>query len=69
MQNLKNITQTKVKLNYTLKNNGIQIQFIMRKNKYNDLTYTLNINKKTHFLLYCKRLYRGSLRNIWIYRE
>lgn len=49
MQNLKNITQTKVKLNYTLKNNGIQIQFIMRKNKYNDLTYTLNINKKRIF--------------------
>lgn len=49
MQNLKNITQTKIKLNYTLKNNGIQIQFIMRKNKYNDLTYTLNINKKRIF--------------------
>ena len=49
MQNLKNITQTTVKLNYTISNNGIQIQFIMRKNKYNDLTYTLNINKKRIF--------------------
>lgn len=46
MQNLKNITQTKIKLNYTIKNNGIQIQFIMRKNKYNDLTYILYINEK-----------------------
>lgn len=49
MQNLKNITQTEIKLNYTISNNGIQIQFIMRKNKYNDLTYTLNINKKRIF--------------------
>lgn len=49
MQNLKNITQTKIKLNYTIKNNGIQIQFIMHKNKYNDLTYALNINKKRIF--------------------
>lgn len=49
MQNLKNIIQTKIKLNYTIKNNGIQIQFTMRKNKYNDLTYTLNINKKRIF--------------------
>ena len=46
MQNLKNITQTKIKLNYTIKNNGIQIQFTMRKNKYNDLTYILYINEK-----------------------
>ena len=49
MQNLKNITQTKIKLNYTIKNNGIQIQFTMRKNKYNDLTYILYINKKRIF--------------------
>lgn len=49
MQTLKNITKTTVKLNYTISNNGIQIQFIMRKNKYNDLTYTLNINKKRIF--------------------
>lgn len=49
MQNLKNITETTIKLNYTISNNGIQIQFIMRKNKYNDLTYTLNINKKRIF--------------------
>lgn len=27
----------------------MQIQFIIRKNKYNDLTYTLNINKKRIF--------------------
>lgn len=49
MQNLKNITQTEIKLNYTLKNNDIQIQFIIRKNKYNNLTYALNINKKRIF--------------------
>lgn len=46
MRNLKNITETEVKLNYTLKNNNIQIQFIMRKNEYNDLTYILYINEK-----------------------
>jgi hypothetical protein len=49
MQNLKNVTKTTVKLNYTISNNGIQIQFIMHKNKYNDLTYALNINKKRIF--------------------
>ena len=49
MQTLKNVTKTTVKLNYTISNNGIQIQFIMHKNKYNDLTYALNINKKRIF--------------------